>query len=138
MNNNNKKNVYEYYIYIPTCQNKNYDINKDKDETELGKISNLFPIKTNKYYFEIKDNSNEFGYFTLDNSRINQKILITSDNSILCFKKTKSDISAGESFTINYIVSVEEDEAYMSQCQIKITFDYDKKNCIKMLYIKQK
>ena len=74
----------------------------------------------------------------MDNSRINQKFLITSDNSILCFKKTKSDISAGESFTINYIVSVEEDEAYMSQCQIKITFDYDKKNCIKMLYIKQK
>ena len=129
MNNNNKKNVYEYYIYIPTCQNKNYDINKDKDETELGKISNLFPIKTNKYYFEIKDNSNEFGYFTLDNSRINQKILITSDNSILCFKKTKSDISAGISFTINYIVSVEEDEAYMSQCQIKITFNDCYKSC---------
>jgi len=84
----NKKNyinfVYEYYIYIPECKNKNYEIlnslNENKPEEEKEKLSNLFIIKTNKYFFELETQINEIGYFTLNDKKIDQKILIDSNN----------------------------------------------------------
>ena len=82
---NDTNSVYEYYIYIPTCQNRNYNIlyslNENKPEEEWEKLSNLFTIKTNKYYFEIKDQIVDFGYFTLNGERINQRTQIRNNIS---------------------------------------------------------
>ena len=91
MNNyNNNISIYEYYI--PKCDNKNYNIYNNENDNitkfELDKISNLFSIETNKYYLEIKNKFEEFGYFTLNNDRIIQRILINYDNDILGFKVT--------------------------------------------------
>ena len=71
---NNENSVYEYYIYLPKCQSKEYtlfnNLNKTKPEEELEKLSNLFTVKTNKYFFEIKNEIYNFGYFTLTNVKI--------------------------------------------------------------------
>ena len=58
MNNyENGVNCYEYYIYLPKCQNKNYtilnSINWNKSENEMAKLSDLFIVKTNNYYFRL-------------------------------------------------------------------------------------
>ena len=46
--------VYEYYIYIPTCENKNYEIlnslNENKSPVEKERLNHLFTVKTNNYY----------------------------------------------------------------------------------------
>ena len=121
---NGENSVYEYYIYLPKCENKNYEILNsvnDNNTEDLGKISDLFNIKTNKYYFEIKNIPNEFGYFTLNNNKINGKILIGDENYILSFKVTK-DISVNPPIIVKYAVSVEEEEAYSTECQITFNF----------------
>ena len=133
MNNyNNNISIYEYYIYIPKCDNKNYNIYNNENDNitkfELDKISNLFSIETNKYYLEIKNKFEEFGYFTLNNGRINQRILINYDKDILGFKVTNND-STNFTFTADYIVSVEDDEAYIAQCQISINYKYCYHSC---------
>ena len=127
MNNyNNYNSIYEYYIYIPKCGNKNYNIfNNEKD---LEKISNLFSIETNKYYFEITSMFDEFGYFTLNNNRISQRTLINNDTDILGFTVTNND-STNFSFTVDYSVTVEDDEAYIAQCQITINYKYCYHSC---------
>ena len=70
---NEGMNIYEYYIYFPTCENKNYiilnSLNENKSEEEKERINNLFNIKTNRYYFELKKLPDEFGYFTLNNEK---------------------------------------------------------------------
>ena len=49
--NEDKVNVYEYYIHFPKCQNKNYtilnSINFNKSENEKERLSNLFKVETN-------------------------------------------------------------------------------------------
>ena len=75
MNNiDNSNYIYEYYIYLPKCENKNYDIlnslNENKSEENKEKLNKLFTVKTNKYYFEIKNLPDELGYFTLNNEKI--------------------------------------------------------------------
>ena len=89
-NYNNINSVYEYYIYLPTCQNKNYFIynnrtNSDINEETTEKLTNLFIVKTNKYYFEIVNPPDEYGYFTLNNTIITQKALISSNDYIINF-----------------------------------------------------
>ena len=126
MNNyNNKNNIYEYYIYLPTCDNKNYiifnSIYKNRTKTELDKIGNLINIKTNRYYFEIKNPPDEFGFFIINNSKINEKILIQDNDDIIYFIISNYNISSNFTQIINYIVSVEE-EAYTKECQISLTF----------------
>ena len=121
---NGENSVYEYYIYLPKCQDRNYNILNsvnDNNLEDLGKIRDLLNIKTNNYYFEIKDIPNEFGYFTLNNNEIKGKILIEDYNYILSFKVTK-DKSTNSTITINYIVSVEEEEAYSKECKIILSF----------------
>ena len=127
MNNyNNTKSVYEYYIYLPICENKSYEIlnslNENKAEEEMEKLRNLFIVKSNKYYFEIKNNYNEFGYFTLNKSIISDRILISNNEYILDFIVTKQNKSVGSKIDIKYIVSVEDEEAYSKECKITLTF----------------
>ena len=79
MNNYNDKNsIFEYYIYIPECIDKNYEIlnslNENKSEEESEKLINLFKAKTNTYYFELKNQSTEFGYFKLNEFRVTERM----------------------------------------------------------------
>ena len=118
--------VYEYYIYIPTCENKNYEIlnslNENKSPVEKERLNHLFTVKTNNYYFEIKNRINDFGYFTLNNNKINGRMLISNNDYILDFIVTYNDKSTSFNKTVYYIVSVEEDKAYEKECQITLTF----------------
>ena len=51
--NNNGPETYEYYIYNPICENKNYtlinSLNENRPEEDFEKLSNLIIVKTNKY-----------------------------------------------------------------------------------------
>ena len=124
--NNRNYSVYEYYIYLPKCQNKNYDIlingTDSKPQRELDAIGNLFSVKTDKYYFEIENMYDDFGYFLLNNTRINQRTLIENDNDILVFTFINNNNSFSFALTVNYTVSVEDEEAYTDHCQITINF----------------
>jgi len=99
--------VYEYYIYLPTCQNKNYEIfyhiTENKTKEELGKLRNLFEVKSNKYFFEIKNQSDDFGYFILNNETLLNKTQIYNNYYILEFLIINNNLT---SFTkvIDYIV----------------------------------
>ena len=48
MNNyNNINSVYEYYIYLPKCENKSYliynnDLNENKEEKKKERLNKLF------------------------------------------------------------------------------------------------
>ena len=138
MNNYNDVNsIYEYYIYLPTCQDKSYEIlnslNYNKNPEDYEKLSNLFTIKTNKYYFEIDNSYNYIGYFTLNGNKTEQKTLINNNNYILDFIVT-NNIIPNSPIYVNYYVSVEAEEAYTKQCQIKLTFSecyHSCKNCSK-------
>ena len=127
MNRNNGKNsIYEYYIYLPSCEDKNYSIlnsiNENKSEENFEKISNFLTVKTNKYYFEIKNFPDEYGYFTLNNEKVNDKILINNSDYILDFIVTNRENSSNTTITVDYIVSIEDDKAYSNECQIKLNF----------------
>ena len=62
MNNyNNRNSVYEYYIYTPICQNKEYYISL----FNKIRLSELFSVKTNKYYIEFDNSFSTYGYFSL-------------------------------------------------------------------------
>ena len=129
---NNKYSVYEYYIYEPSCQNKNFEIsnnnfNDNSMEENRGKLSNFFTVKTNKYYFEIKNSSNEYGYFTLNDQILNGKIIISNNNYNLDFIVTNNGIIKNAIINANYIVSVEDEEAYSKKCKLILNF----KNCYK-------
>ena len=135
---NSKYSVYEYYIYFPTCQNRNYvilnNLNENKPEEQCEKLSNLFIVKTNKYFFEIKNPPDEFGYFTLNNEKLNQKTLINNNEYILDFIVINNNISSIFTKNIKYIVSVEDEEAYKEECQIKITFKICYHSCEKCYF----
>ena len=57
----------------------------------------------------------------MNDKEINGKILIEDDNYILSFKVTK-DISVNPPIIVTYAVSVEEKEAYSTECQITFNF----------------
>ena len=133
---NNIKSVYEYYFYLPTCENKNYviinSLNENKPVEEKEKLSNLFTIKTNKYYFELNNQIDEFGYFSLNNERLNKKTLINNNNDyILDFIVTNNNILETITKTVDYTVSVEDEAAYSKECQITLTFNSCYHSCEK-------
>ena len=88
-----KYSVYEYFIYKPYCQNKNYELfnslNENKSNEEFEKLKNLFTVMTNKYYFKLIDPPDELGYFTLNGEIINQRTLIRNNDYIFDFNVTK-------------------------------------------------
>ena len=118
--------IYEYYIYLPTCQDASYvilnSLNENKQRENWEKLTNLFTIKTNKYYFEIENPPDEFGYFTLNDEKVNGKTLIQNNNYILDFIAENYNKSSSFYKIINYIVSVEDEEAYSKECHINLTF----------------
>ena len=128
--------VNEYYIYLPKCENKNYDIsnslNGNKPEEEREKLSNLFIVKANNYYFEIENSVNDFGYFTLNNEKLDGKKLIDKNNYILDFIFEYNNTFNSFSKIFNYIVSVEAESAYEKKCHITLNFKacyHSCKNC---------
>ena len=125
---NNEDSVYGYYIYLPSCRNKDYTINLGESRSEYinDRLTNLFEIKTNKYYFEIKNKPDDIGYFTLNNNKLIDKTLIDNNDYILNFIVENNYISDGTKRFVNYIISIEDEEAYSKECTISITF---KKNC---------
>ena len=118
--------IYEYYIYLPTCQDASYvilnSLNENRQRENWEKLTNLFTIKTNKYYFEIENPPDELGYFTLNDEKVNGKTLIQDNNYILDFIAENYNKSSSFSKIINYIVSVEDEEAYSKECHINLTF----------------
>jgi len=105
MNNYKGNNsVYEYYIYLPECNDRDYtifeSINENKNSEDYEKLSNLFTIKTNKYYFELDSNANKFGYFTLNGNMVNQRTLIDNNNYTLDFIKSLNDYIPERNSTI--------------------------------------
>ena len=136
MNNKNSNfYVYEYYIYLPTCLSKNYEIFKNLNDIEfkeeLDKLSNLFVIKTNKYFFEIENPLIELGYFTLNNETLNQKIKINNNDYILNFIITNNYNATNFTIFSKYNVFVEEEEAYKAECQVTINFKICYHSCKK-------
>ena len=123
---NNQNSIYEYYIYLPSCQNMNYSIlnslNENKSEDDFEKLVNLFQVKSNKCYFELKNPPEEFGYFTLNKEKIKNKTLISNNDYILDFIVTNKEIASNTTIIVYYIVSVEDDEAYSKECQIQLNF----------------
>ena len=130
---NNSDSVYEYYIYLPTCQNKNYEIfyhiTENKTKEELDKLRNLFEVKSNKYFFEIKNQSDDFGYFILNNETLINKTQIYNNDYILEFLMINNNQSTSFTKVIDYIISVEGEEAYKAECQISITFKMCYNSC---------
>ena len=123
--------IYHYYICIPTCKNKAYTIlnslNENKEEEEFEKLSNLFTIKAKEYYFEILNNIDDIGYFTLNNSRIGNRTLIDNNNYILDFIATNTDKSEIIKRNITYRVLVEElpPEGFSKVASYSITCELD-------------
>jgi len=134
-NDNNIDSIYEYYIYLPTCINKNYGVfnylNENNPKKELDKIRNLFIVKSNKYFFEIKNPPDEFGFFIINNKTINQRAQINNNDDILYFIINNNNKSTSFTKIIDYIVSIEDEEAYKAECQISITFKMCYHSCEK-------
>ena len=123
----NSANIFEYYIYLPICKNKEYEIlnslNWNKSEDDNERLTNLFKVETNNYYFEIINPPNNYGYFTLNNTKINGKQHIKDNNYILDFFVTNKDIDDIVIYYVNYSIYVGEEgeEAYSKECKINIT-----------------
>ena len=136
MNQKNGNKIYEYYIYIPKCENKNFTIinslNENRNEEERIKIKNLFEVKTNKYYFELAKTPDDIGYFILENNIIDSSIgkkAIYNDSNVLDFIVTNKKLAINKDITVNYIVSVEDEVAYESECKINLSFRTCYKSC---------
>ena len=125
----NENKVYEYYIYIPTCEDKSFTIinslNENKSGDEIIKIKNLFEVKTNKYYLKLNDKLEDIGYFKLGVTRIDSntyKSLVPNDDTIFDFIVVNKELAKNQLKTIKYIVSVEDEEVYETECTINLSF----------------
>ena len=126
---NNEDKVYEYKIYIPFCNNKEYSmfrsLNENKTEKSMERLRNLFVVKTNNTFLKFENAPYDFGYFILNqNTTINNssKININDNDYIIDFIITNKETMNFTNVTINYSIFVEYSEAYTAQCQIKFNF----------------
>jgi proprotein convertase subtilisin/kexin type 5 len=129
MNDNNENQIVEYYIYIPKCENNNFTIINSLNENRYGeeriRIKNLFEVKTNKYYLKLNDKLEDIGYFKLGVTRIESntyKTLIPNDDTIFDFIVVNKELAKNQLKTIKYIVSVEDEEVYETECTINLSF----------------
>ena len=137
MNNNDGNKICAYYIYIPTCENKEFiiinSLNQNKSEDYKIRIKDLFKVYTDKYYLKFDNIPNEIGYFTLNGIQIDSnKILIESDEYILDFIIRDMDEVIDNEFSVQYFVFIESNEAYQASCHIKfkiILYDMSTHNC---------
>lgn len=74
----------------------------------IKKLNLLVNIKTNKYYFEIIDNIEDIGYFTLNDKNIIQKTFI-NNNDILDFIVTKEVKSSNINKLVKFKVTNKEE-----------------------------
>ena len=125
----NEINIYEYFIYLPSCIN--IEIRITSYQTVKVNISNLFERKTNTNYYISFDNLPiNFATFKIKDEIINNndKILIEEDNYlyIICKYETEE-----KNYTINYTISIE--ETYFQICQISIIYKNSTKNNIELI-----
>ena len=130
---NNNKNVYEYLIYKPECNNIIFERNYDEDieETFEERISNLFIVKTYNYYFKLNK------LYGIYNNKIEMDISLNSEkldfgkkvnildneyNIYFSIIKREGDLNY---FYINYDVSIgnDKDDFYSQQCKIEFKLD---------------
>ena len=116
----NDVGIYEYYIYLPICKNRIYIIYNFELENYIGKLSDLFKVQTNNYYFELINPPDNYGYFSLNDTKINGKKQIPNNDYILYFILKNKDITNKINFRINYSISFL-DNQYTKGCQIDIT-----------------
>ena len=129
MNDNSGEKIYEYYIYLPTCQDLNFNvivyhsINENKVENEIVDLKNMFERKTNtKYYFEFELVPEDYGDLLINNESIipeNNSIFLLEENTpyILDFISTNDHIV--ENFQIPFRIFIE--ETYSANCTMNLT-----------------
>ena len=127
--NGNDNYIYEYYFYIPTCQNLNYTIivyhslNEAKAENEKDNLSDLFERKTNtKYYFSFDELPDTYGDILINDEKIisgnNNKFLLEQDNPYIIDFISNSDNTV-VNYEIPYQISIH--ETYSAKCKIYLT-----------------
>ena len=116
----NDVGIYEYYIYLPISKNRIYIIYNFELENYIGKLSDLFKVQTNNYYFELINPPDNYGYFSLNDTKINGKKPIPNNDYILYFIVKNKDITNKINFCVNYSISFL-DNQYTKECQIDIT-----------------
>ena len=122
--NSGSTNLYEYFIYLPSCQNLVYSIIIYHSITEDKKVdlNGLFERKTNtKYYIEFETLPHDYGDLKVNNETIlgeNSKILLENEQSyFLDFISTNNKTVTN--FTIPYKILI--NETYSKKCSIDLT-----------------
>ena len=114
---------YEYIIYYPKCPNIDIiilnSIKENNSEEEREILNEFLGIKTNKYYIEFKTfPPDNIGYLELNNVKINsntgKKFVGNNDINVVITGNGESE------FTINYVISVQNDEVFTAECETKI------------------
>ena len=128
MNDNDGKKIYEYFIYIPTCQNLDYSIiiYHSINENKIGNednLSDLFVRKTNtEYYFEFEELPDEYGDLLINGQKMilgnNTKFLLENGESYILDFNSTNDKSI-TNFQIPYTISIT--ESYSASCIINLS-----------------
>ena len=118
--NDNENNIYEYFIYPPSC--KNIQITIIPYQTVEIDLSDLFERKTNTNYYISFDNLPK----NFSSLQINETI-IDNDNKTLIEDKvnylkiiSKDNIEV-KNYIINFKIYIE--ETYSNECQISLTIE---------------
>ena len=127
LNHNYEDSIYEYFIYIPTCQDLDFNvivyhsINEDY-ESDIN-LNELFNRDTNtKYYIEFLSLPEDYGDLLVNEEKIilgNNSVFLLEENEqyILDFNSTNDNII--DNFQILYKIFIE--ETYSSTCSINLT-----------------
>ena len=121
--------MYEYFIYLPSCQDLNYTIivyhsvNEEKEENEKDNLINLFERKTNtEYYIEFDNLPDDYGDLMVNDEKIisgnNTKILLEQGNSYILDFISTNDKSV-TNYQIPYKILIK--ETYSASCSINLT-----------------
>ena len=126
--------IYEYYIFKPICKNLEVPIfyRLNSNRIKSIKISELFFIRTNKYYFKIENPPEEIGYFKIPENSLDpsvDRILIGNNDMILEFLIKEGAQINDRIISINYNVSVEDEDIYLETCQIELKFSKCYSSC---------
>ena len=141
MNTNRGINqIYEYYILLPTREEKDLKITNnirqatDHLNIERSKRNNLFTVKSNKYYLQLNNPYNDIGYFTMNGNILDsERKLIEGSIINLDFIVTNPSEVNNRIISVDYNISVEDEEAYSTQCQVNLhifsSCSHNCKNC---------
>ena len=103
------------------------NLNEKRTEENERRISSLFSVKTNTYYFKTQNGYSSYGQFVLNNNiiQINEKVRIVNNDYIFYFIVNEGTITSGTPIYINYIISVEDEDAYIKKCKIIFIYKYN-------------